>query len=56
MVEADRLIGGDILYTKKGEPGEALVKHRNPCDFRGSAVVRCQLPTLRFFDDPHPAA
>lgn len=50
MVEADRVIGGAILWTLPGERGEKIIRDRVPCAFRGSAVLRCQLPTWRFVE------
>ncbi|TNF19163.1 MAG: hypothetical protein EP318_15520 [Rhodobacteraceae bacterium] len=48
MVEADRLIGGDILWTRRTEGGVQEIVRRVPCAFRGQAVIRCELPTWRF--------
>lgn len=50
LVEADRLIGGAILYTDRRERGVVEIARRVPCAFRGSAVLRCQLPTWRFVE------
>jgi hypothetical protein len=50
FVDADRLIGGDILRTQRGEDGAAIIVRRTPCGFRGSSVLRCQLPTWRFVE------
>ncbi|WP_126975566.1 hypothetical protein [Frigidibacter oleivorans] len=52
FVEADRLIGGAILWTEKtGEPKVTRITDRQPCAFRGSAVLRCQLPRWRFMEN-----
>ena len=49
FVDADRFIGGAILMTDRNSPrGEKIVTARRPCAFRGSAVMRCELPTWRF--------
>ncbi|HMT45550.1 MAG TPA: hypothetical protein PKE59_00385 [Novosphingobium sp.] len=50
MVERDRLIGGAVLWTRKGAGGEQIVTERQPIAFRGSAVLRCQLPRWRFVE------
>lgn len=50
LVDADRLIGGGILWTRNGSPGEKVIYRRQPCAFRGAAVLRCQLPTWRFIE------
>lgn len=49
-VDADRFIGGAILWTRKDRDGAQVIQRRQPCAFRGSAVLRCQLPTWRFVD------
>lgn len=49
-VDADRLIGGPILWTRKGRDREMEITDRQPCAFRGSAVKRCQLPRWRFVE------
>lgn len=51
FVEADRFIGGAILWTRKGADGEMIVRERQPIGFRGSAVLRCQLPRWRFVEE-----
>ncbi|MCR9276239.1 MULTISPECIES: hypothetical protein [unclassified Mameliella] len=49
MVESDRLIGGAILWTRKGiEKGHQIINDRQPCAFRGSSVLRCELPRWTF--------
>ena len=48
LVDADRLIGGAILWTTRDRDGSRVITSRQPCAFRGSAVLRCQLPTWRF--------
>lgn len=50
IVEADRFIGGAILWTRKTPDGAQQITKRQPCGFRGSAVLRCQLPTWRFVE------
>lgn len=47
-VDADQLIGGAILWTTREKDGTRMITRRQPCAFRGSAVVRCQLPVWRF--------
>lgn len=51
FVEADRFIGGAILWTQRQPDRTQLIRERQPCAFRGSAVLRCQLPTWRFIDE-----
>jgi len=51
LVEANRLIGGAVLWTHKGEYGEQIVRDRQPIAFRGDAVHRCQLPRWRFVEE-----
>ena len=51
MVDSNQLIGGARLWTIRNEDGSRKITRRQPCAFRGSAVVRCQLPTWRFVDD-----
>lgn len=50
LVEADRLIGGAILWTRRSTDCQ-IVQRRVPTAFRGSTVVRCQLPTWTFRED-----
>jgi hypothetical protein len=50
LVEGDRLIGGATLWTRKGAQGEQIIIDRQPIAFRGSAVMRCQLPRWRFVE------
>ena len=50
LVEADRLIGGAVLWTRKIAAGEQEITDRQPIAFRGSAVLRCQLPRFRYFE------
>lgn len=50
LADADRLIGGAILYTRRNEANEAEIFRRVPVAFRGSAVMRCQLPTWQFVE------
>jgi hypothetical protein len=49
-VDADRLIGGAILWTRPAGRFAKEITHRQPCAFRGSAVLRCQLPRLSFVE------
>lgn len=50
LVDNDRFIGGAILWTRKNPQGEQEIIRRQPCAFRGSAVMRCQLPTWKFIE------
>lgn len=50
-VDADQLIGGAILWTTREKDNSRLINTRQPCAFRGSAVMRCQLPTWRFVEN-----
>jgi hypothetical protein len=45
MVEADRLIGGAILFTRR-EGDDQIIIGRHPIAFRGSTVMRCELPHM----------
>lgn len=54
LVDADRLIGAATLLTHKGERNERIVHGRRPVAFRGSAVLRCQLPTWSIIDEEKP--
>jgi hypothetical protein len=51
LVDANRLISGATLWTRRGEPQEMVVTGRRPIAFRGSSVQRCQLPIWRFVED-----
>lgn len=51
MIDADRLIGGAILWTKRTHDGAQLITERQPCAFRGAAVMRIELPRWRFVED-----
>lgn len=50
MVEADRLIGGAILWTQRNDFGEQVIKDRRPTAFRGQTVLRCELPSWRYVE------
>lgn len=50
LVEADRLIGGAVLWTRRIAADEQEITDRQPIAFRGSAVLRCQLPRFRYFE------
>lgn len=50
FVEADRLIGGAVLWTRKNDHHQQVITRRQPIAFRGSAVLRCQLPTWTFVE------
>jgi len=50
LVDADRLIGGAVLWTRRDESGVQVITERQPIAFRGSAVLRCLLPRWRFAD------
>lgn len=54
MVDADLLIGGAILWTTRDRDGTRQITRRQPCAFRGSAVLRCQLPIWRFAEADSP--
>lgn len=56
LVDADRFIGGAILWTRRQADGSQAINRRQPCGFRGSAVLRCQLPTWSFVDHEEAAA
>lgn len=43
MVDTDRLIGGAVLYTLRSGD-EQIITKRVPIAFRGSTVMRCELP------------
>lgn len=43
MVDADRLIGGAVLYTRRSGDDQ-VITDRKPIAFRGSTVMRCELP------------
>lgn len=49
-VDADRLIGGAIIWTRPVGQHVKEITHRQPCAFRGSAVLRCQLPRMSFVE------
>ena len=49
FVEADRLIGGALLFTRK-RGTDSVIVGRLPCAFRGSAVMRCELPRWHFVE------
>lgn len=51
MVEGDRLIGGAVLWTRRAKTGEQVIIDRQPIAFRGSAVLRCQLPRWTFIEE-----
>ncbi|GHG24471.1 hypothetical protein [Paracoccus aerius] len=51
LVHADRLIGGAVLWTRRSKDGDQIIKDRQPIAFRGSAVLRCQLPRWRFIEE-----
>jgi hypothetical protein len=44
MVDADRLIGGAIIFTRR-EGDDQVIISRTPIAFRGSTVMRCELPS-----------
>ena len=49
--DADRLIGGAVLKTRRGDdPAERVVMKRVPIGFRGSTVKRAILPTWRIVE------
>lgn len=50
MVDADRLIGGAVLWNRKGSENELIITERQPIAFRGSTVLRCVLPRWRFVE------
>ncbi|MCA0204307.1 MAG: hypothetical protein LCH92_08195 [Proteobacteria bacterium] len=54
LVEADRFIGGAILFTSR-QGDTQVIMGRRPCGFRGSAVLRCELPgNWRYVDAVSP--
>lgn len=54
FADTDRLIAGEALWCvadKGGERFDRIIRNRQPIAFRGTAVMRCALPTsFRFFD------
>ena len=51
LVDANRLIGGANLWTRRGEVrGEMVITDRVPIAFRGEAVLRCELPTWTYVE------
>lgn len=50
-VEGNHLIGGAILWTRPSQGRMKFVTDRRPTAFRGSAVLRCQLPYWRFVEE-----
>jgi hypothetical protein len=53
MVDADRLISGAILWTRRvdGERGVFRITRRQPVAFRGAAMLRAELPNYRYVED-----
>lgn len=51
LVDADRLIAGAVLWTRRARDHGQIIKDRQPIAFRGSAVLRCQLPRWRFIEE-----
>lgn len=51
LVDADALIGGAILWTRRTEDHAQRIIERQPVAFRGRAVVRCALPRWTFRED-----
>lgn len=57
MVDGNRLIGGAILWTRRGDArDEMMILRRQPIAFRGEAVLRCQLPGFRYVEADHASA
>lgn len=52
FVDSDRLIGGAVLWTRRvdGERGTYRITRRQPCAFRGAAVLRAELPNYRYVE------
>ena len=50
-VDANRLIGGAILWTRRSGPDEMVITRRDPIAFRGCAVMRCMLPNWHYTED-----
>lgn len=51
LVDGNRLIGGAVLMTMRGETrGEFVITRRYPIAFRGEAVMRCQLPGFTYVE------
>lgn len=53
MVDGDRFISGAVLWTMndRHEQHTKIIRERQPIAFRGSAVLRCELPRLRFVEE-----
>lgn len=51
MLDADRLIHGEHLSTRRAATDGFDITGRRPTSFRGSAVTRCELPRFRYFED-----
>ena len=51
LVEGDRFIGGAVLWTRRSGGNDQIIESRQPIAFRGSAVLRCQLPRWRFVEE-----
>jgi hypothetical protein len=50
-VDANRLIGGAILWTRRSGENEQVITRRDPIAFRGAAVLRCVLPTWTYVEE-----
>lgn len=50
FVDADRLIGGAILWTRR-EGSTQIITKRRPIAFRGSTVMRCELPNFTYVEE-----
>lgn len=50
-VDQNRLIGGAVLWTERKQDRVQIITDRRPVAFRGSAVLRCELPHWRFVDE-----
>ena len=51
MVDANRLIGGAVLVTRRGGENEQIISRRDPIAFRGAIVHRCALPTWDYIEE-----
>lgn len=51
LVQENALIGGAVLWSRRGERHEQIITDRQPIAFRGGAVLRCQLPRWRFVEE-----
>lgn len=50
-VSEDQFISGDALWSTHVKGEGWMITRRLPVAFRGSAVLRCQLPSGRYFEE-----